>query len=159
MTEKENYALCSTVYLKNHEDKFLLIKHKKLEKWVPPGGKLEPYELPHDAAFRECWEETGLEVEFLAESLSFQSEILQPRGIEYNTASLPNASHLDFIFFAQPKSSQKITLSTFEATEARWYTLGNISELNTFPSIYYWCKTFLLEHSLTNKYHSYSSKT
>jgi ADP-ribose pyrophosphatase YjhB (NUDIX family) len=31
--------------------------------WILPGGGLEPFEMPQDAAVREAFEETGLEVE------------------------------------------------------------------------------------------------
>jgi 8-oxo-dGTP pyrophosphatase MutT (NUDIX family) len=30
--------------------------------WLPPGGHIDPHELPHDAAVREVHEETGLAV-------------------------------------------------------------------------------------------------
>jgi ADP-ribose pyrophosphatase YjhB (NUDIX family) len=30
--------------------------------WTTPGGMIEPYETPSDAAVRETWEETGLHV-------------------------------------------------------------------------------------------------
>jgi 8-oxo-dGTP pyrophosphatase MutT (NUDIX family) len=39
-----------------------MLKHKKLGKWLPPGGHIEPNELPDDAACREVLEETGLKV-------------------------------------------------------------------------------------------------
>lgn len=45
-----------------HDDKILLIKHKKLKAWLPPGGHIEEGELPHEAAEREFWEETGIKV-------------------------------------------------------------------------------------------------
>jgi 8-oxo-dGTP diphosphatase len=35
--------------------------------WVPPGGKVEPGEIPREAARRELLEETGLEAELLAQ--------------------------------------------------------------------------------------------
>ena len=45
-----------------HDKKVLLAKHKMLGIWLPPGGHIEPDELPHTAAEREFWEETGLKV-------------------------------------------------------------------------------------------------
>ena len=34
------------------EQKVLLIFHKKLQKWLPPGGHIEPNEAPPEAARR-----------------------------------------------------------------------------------------------------------
>lgn len=49
-----------------HKDRFLLLKRAKMPNkgmYVPVGGKLDPFERPHDAARRETWEETGLEID------------------------------------------------------------------------------------------------
>ncbi len=45
-----------------HDSKMLLIKHKKMGFWIWPGGHIDEDELPHQAAEREFWEETGLKV-------------------------------------------------------------------------------------------------
>lgn len=45
-----------------HDGKVLLVKHKKLGLWLPPGGHIEANEYPHVAAERECVEETGVRV-------------------------------------------------------------------------------------------------
>jgi 8-oxo-dGTP pyrophosphatase MutT (NUDIX family) len=41
----------------------ILIKHRRLHRWMQPGGHIEPGETPELAAVRECIEETGLPVE------------------------------------------------------------------------------------------------
>lgn len=38
----------------------LLHRHRRLGRWLQPGGHLEPGELPAAAALREAWEETGV---------------------------------------------------------------------------------------------------
>ncbi len=40
----------------------VLHRHRRLGRWIQPGGHLEPDETPDDAALRECGEETGLPV-------------------------------------------------------------------------------------------------
>jgi 8-oxo-dGTP pyrophosphatase MutT (NUDIX family) len=48
------------------DGKVLLVKHKKLGIWLCPGGHLEANELPHVAAEREVFEETGLRVKAIS---------------------------------------------------------------------------------------------
>lgn len=55
------------VVLRNQEA-FLLLKRAKQpnqNKYVPVGGKLEPFENPRSAAIRETFEETGIRVDNL----------------------------------------------------------------------------------------------
>ena len=47
----------------DERDRVLLVRHVEGDDWTTPGGMIEPYELPADAAVREAWEETGLVVE------------------------------------------------------------------------------------------------
>jgi len=63
MSSQENLRpnLCLTAAgILIHEGKVLLIKHKKLGVWLAPGGHIELNEMPHQAAEREFWEETGV---------------------------------------------------------------------------------------------------
>jgi len=59
-----------------HADKVLLVKHKKLGIWLNPGGHIEAGELPHQAAEREFFEETGVKV-----------QAVDPRGLLKDTES------------------------------------------------------------------------
>ncbi len=40
----------------------VLHRHRRLGRWMQPGGHIEPGETPEDAVVRECIEETGLPV-------------------------------------------------------------------------------------------------
>jgi 8-oxo-dGTP pyrophosphatase MutT (NUDIX family) len=40
----------------------ILHRHRRLHRWMQPGGHLEPGEVPQEAVIRECVEETGLAV-------------------------------------------------------------------------------------------------
>jgi 8-oxo-dGTP pyrophosphatase MutT (NUDIX family) len=40
----------------------VLHRHRRLHRWMQPGGHIEPGESPDDAVLRECREETGLDV-------------------------------------------------------------------------------------------------
>ncbi len=65
MTPKICLTACAFLI---HEGKVLLVKHKKLGKWLGPGGHMEENELPHQAAEREFLEETGLKVQVYSAS-------------------------------------------------------------------------------------------
>jgi len=53
----------AAVALFDGQSRLLLGRHSDRQRWVLPGGLVEPGELPADAALREVWEETGLRVE------------------------------------------------------------------------------------------------
>jgi 8-oxo-dGTP pyrophosphatase MutT (NUDIX family) len=42
----------------------ILHKHRRLGRWMQPGGHIEPGETPAEAGLRECAEETGLAVSY-----------------------------------------------------------------------------------------------
>ncbi|MCC6475297.1 MAG: NUDIX domain-containing protein, partial [Burkholderiales bacterium] len=50
-------------------DHILLVYHRRIQAWLPPGGHIEDFEMPHEAAVREVFEETGVEVEIVGEPL------------------------------------------------------------------------------------------
>ena len=51
-----------------HRERVLLHLHEKLNRWLPPGGHIEPNELPDEAAKREVFEETGVAAALVGES-------------------------------------------------------------------------------------------
>lgn len=132
---------CSTVYVINDKKEFLLLYHRKLNKWVPPGGRLNSGDTPHDAALRECYEETGVNIRLLGSKPSINSALLTPFGVEKNPCK-DEGYHLDFIFLGIPvaEKSQKLDYEIDNIT--KWYNLAEIFKLDTFESVLYWCKYF-----------------
>jgi 8-oxo-dGTP pyrophosphatase MutT (NUDIX family) len=47
----------------DEQDRVLLVRQRENRIWGTPGGSIDPFETPADAAVREMWEETGLYVE------------------------------------------------------------------------------------------------
>jgi len=80
--------LCVTIYVKNEEGKFLLLHHKKLNKWLPPGGKVDKHETPDEAAIRETYEETGVRVQLVGDKPEIEGGLVTPFGsqcaVQYN---------------------------------------------------------------------------
>jgi 8-oxo-dGTP pyrophosphatase MutT (NUDIX family) len=92
------------------EGRVLLHWHRRLERWLPPGGHIDPGELPDEAAVRETLEETGLAVELIdaprADAPSGAPEsgprrLVQPLGIQLEDIP-PGHQHIDLIYLARP---------------------------------------------------------
>ena len=134
---------CVTVYVMNHEKKFLMLLNKKLNKWVPPGGKVDRHETPDEAALRECLEETGIHIKLHGTTTPVDGELINPYGMQLNTI-VPNVrDHIDLIYLGLPtQQEEKLKISEREASDIGWFDLNEILQLNTFPSIIKWCKFF-----------------
>ena len=95
----------------------LLHLHKKLNLWLPPGGHIDPNELPDEAALREVMEEAGIEIRLLQDGDPPPDRPGQPRqltrpiGIQLESIS-PGHEHIDLIYFAEPvKADSELAVS------------------------------------------------
>ncbi|WP_255149922.1 NUDIX hydrolase [Halorarius halobius] len=96
----------ATVYVVN-DGATLLHEHDRLDMWLPPGGHIDRDELPHEAALRECHEETGLEADLVAPRGSVESDaarsIPQPQQFLLEDINVHDDEvghqHVDFVFY------------------------------------------------------------
>ena len=95
-------------------EKTLLLWHKSLQMWVPPGGHLELDEDPVTGVLREIREETSLEAELvpLAQEFSFSypGQIQPPYTILLEDSAEPGQAHkhIDFIYFCRPANDSRL---------------------------------------------------
>ena len=109
-----------------HEGRTLLLLHRKLGLWLPPGGHIDEGELPEEAALREVREETGLEVELL--SPRRRPDPKAP-GVRYlhlpnhvQLEDIPNhPQHIDLIYFCRAVTT-KAVISPAEHHAMRWHS-------------------------------------
>jgi 8-oxo-dGTP pyrophosphatase MutT (NUDIX family) len=105
-------------------DRTLLLWHRRLRMWVPPGGHLEPDEDPVTAVLREIHEETGLEAEVLPLTDTFPfpypGQIAPPYTILLEDSAEPGEphKHIDMIYFCRPIDST--TLHPPEGAVVTW---------------------------------------
>jgi len=104
----------------------LLLYHKKIRMWLPPGGHIDPNELPCEAAVREVREETGLEVELLSPPSEMGSVrvLSQPVCILLERIS-EGHEHIDLIYFGRV-SGGALAPSLEETDGHRWCTAGDL---------------------------------
>jgi 8-oxo-dGTP pyrophosphatase MutT (NUDIX family) len=132
--------------------KFLFIKHKKLKKWLQPGGHLEVNELPDDSAIREVFEETGLTVRLVGDRLPKETDQIRPFGIQRNILSSGQHEHLDLIYLAVLETGGGLVQNTKETNGIGWFLVDEIvaDGFDTFPAQKQWVQYF---YDLMNKYY------
>lgn len=119
-----------------HDEKILLIHHRKLDKWLPLGGHIELEEDPEQAALREAREESGLEVELLGERPPTTSPgtraLIAPRFLDIHRIS-DTHEHIGMIYWARPKGGGDAPVAKLAAAEhhhIRWCSLADLDKLN-----------------------------
>jgi len=102
------YCFVATAYVVRG-GKTLLLKHKKLGMWLPPGGHIDEGETPDEAALREVREETGLEADFVVPTrgpdpadgrVEFPAPAAARAGGNPDEPQPPHRLHL---FYARPR--------------------------------------------------------
>src|SRR5690348_15739833 len=132
-----------------HEEKVLLIHHRKLNGWLPLGGHIELDEDPEQAAVREAFEESGLEVELVGERPPTTGEgtraLIAPRFLDIHRITETH-EHIGMIYWARPKSGS-LTLAGEEHHDIRWCTGAELDALRPPMSntVKWYCRKALEE--------------
>ena len=134
----------STVFLVSEEEpkRVLLMHHKKLDKWMPPGGHQEKFENHIESAIREVLEETGIDISpFIsgikkiddrASSLPLPDHIYEERIDERE--GHPEHYHLDFIQVIRIPVSE-VKNSDSESHSLQWFGLEEMQSLELFDNV------------------------
>ena len=129
-----------------HEEKILLIHHRKLDKWLPLGGHIELDEDPEQAALREAKEESGLDVELLGERPPTTGPgtraLIAPRFLDIHRINETH-EHIGLIYWARPRvgprcraasDDQRVVptaeLAADEHHDIRWCSVANLEQLS-----------------------------
>jgi 8-oxo-dGTP pyrophosphatase MutT (NUDIX family) len=137
----EKIDFTTSVYIL-FQNKVLLHNHKKLGIWLPPGGHVELDEDPNEAAVREAKEESGLDVELVGETASYDSrpydarELIPPKFLNQHFYDATHThEHVDFAYFARTQSDA--VQPEVEGGEIRWFTREEIvrNEYGIVPDV------------------------
>ncbi len=135
-----------------HAERVLLHYHRKLGKWLPPGGHIEDNELPDDAALREVLEETGI-----------HARLVGPRGLEPPPSDAPRQlvvpagiqvedifaghQHVDLVYFAVPSDAHPgavdVDPGLAERDRVAWYAAADLAHLGASDEIQAWARRAL----------------
>ena len=123
------HLTCTGIVVHPDRQSFLLIHHKRLDRWLAPGGHVEEEdESPRAAAAREVWEETGVAVSpggsFLA---GLDVHGIPPKGSE------PYHLHHD-LKFGLLASRAEVRVSS-ETKAVRWCRFGEATQYGVPDSI------------------------
>ncbi|OGJ37598.1 MAG: hypothetical protein A2383_01095 [Candidatus Pacebacteria bacterium RIFOXYB1_FULL_39_46] len=147
-----------------HDNKVLLVKHKKLGFWLAPGGHIEDDELPHQTAEREFWEETGIKVKAISTGevlpkvgktsyhpLPFAINLhwISPENYEARLASSnpikryfsnqkwPKGceQHVSIIYLVKLIAGLDFKQNTEETDGIGWFTLKELEKIKTIPEM------------------------
>jgi 8-oxo-dGTP pyrophosphatase MutT (NUDIX family) len=114
-----------------HDERVLLVHHRRLNKWLPLGGHIELDEDPEQAALREAKEESGLEIELLGERPPTTEPgtraLIAPRFLDIHRIS-DTHEHIGLIYFARPRAGD-LALAEPEHWEIRWCTGAELDAL------------------------------
>lgn len=149
----------ATAFIVDSQNRTLLLWHKRLERWMPPGGHIDENETPEDTARRECKEETGLDVEIIggAQENMFEKNPDEGHMLKKPIALLlenipasetrgePAHKHMDFLYLARPlDESQQLVLLEEEGEDMRWFTKEDIKALDDKTEIFSNVKSYIL---------------
>jgi len=128
-----------------HERYVLLHQHPKLGRWLPPGGHIEPHELPDEAAVREVKEEAGIDIELVGDrglSQDFPGQprqLVVPAGIQLESIS-PGHEHIDLVYFGYASRVMACPAPPPVSDGFRWVQAHDLSELAATDEIVAWCE-------------------
>jgi 8-oxo-dGTP diphosphatase len=152
VTRDTGFVLVCSGYLVEN-GRVLLVHHNRFDKWVPPGGHIEPGETFAATAVREFKEETGL----LVEALSTQSVIHPaddnaspepvPFYVDVEREGFPVPAIVQFFYVRRLTGTgeQQVSAQLAEVHEAAWFSLDDLNELPTFDQV-----RSLARHALRN---------
>ncbi|MDQ3811252.1 MAG: NUDIX domain-containing protein [Chloroflexota bacterium] len=134
-----------------HAGRVVLHYHRKLGKWLPPGGHIEDNELPDEAALREVLEETGLRVRLVGPrglGIHQPRQLTVPAGIQVEHI-YPGHEHIDLVYFAvldaHDVRAAEVDPRLAKSDQVGWYAPAELASLGAHEEIQAWARRAVRE--------------
>lgn len=121
--------------------KVLLLHHRKFDKWMPPGGHVESWENPMEAAIREAREETGLDIApYLDPIQPIDHSSVLPRPSYMLESKIqaygdePEHYHTDICYVVHIPE-QAVNHNVHESHDIRWFDHSQLVGLPLFDNV------------------------
>jgi 8-oxo-dGTP pyrophosphatase MutT (NUDIX family) len=116
----EGHLTGSAVVVSAHGDRVLLLHHRKLDRWLQPGGHGDPGETNgHEVALREALEETGIA------GLALHPQAPRPLDVDVHDiparGAEPAHQHLDLRYLVVAPEDAHIAPALAEMHDLRWF--------------------------------------
>jgi len=139
-----NHFTASAVVIE--ESHILLVHHRRIGAWLPPGGHIDDGELPHEAAIREVLEETGVRVMVMTPELPvsidsdafFLQQPLCMHGV-FAVEDGVELYHIDLAYLCSVDRSESgdmplLTVAE-EVHDAAWIPIDGLGSLNLAKNV------------------------
>lgn len=130
-----------------HEGKVLVLEHRKLQKWLFPGGHIDPNETPDAAIAREVKEETGLDILFLHTSPPTTAADEKERlhlPFWTNVHNVGDHDHYCSYYLCAPHDASKAHAA--EGQAIMWVTASELATMNAPDSVKEMARWALMAH-------------
>jgi 8-oxo-dGTP pyrophosphatase MutT (NUDIX family) len=125
----EGHLTGSALVVSRDADRVLLVHHRKLQRWLQPGGHADPGETAGEAvALREAREETGIA------GLALHPGAPRPLDVDVHAipafGAEPAHAHLDLRYLVVAPEAGVITRRAEESSDARWFGWNELAALD-----------------------------
>ena len=118
----DNVRYCASAFVLNHDNKILLIWHKKFNKFIQPGGHINDGEEPYETAMREVLEETHIHINI---------PVKEPFSVGDYHNNVGHQIDYQFIAYALDENIRK----NDESFKAGWYSLEYLDTIDVVDDL------------------------
>ena len=121
-----------------YKDRLLMIHHKKLDMWIPPGGHIEKDETPDDALIREIKEELNLDITLLNTiKISEEGNIVRQLALPIysNVHNVGDHDHSCGFYLCTTDSIDKLFANKDELVNYEWFGENDLSDKRFAPDV------------------------